>query len=278
MSPPGASSPTLEADPQSASTSPAVNAGPASVCSRNFSSSSWCPERAAEAERSRSKKDGSDGGVRSSSDATRRTRSSAGGFRACTRRAMGGAGRPFGSTPGALSAGGRLATARLAAGTAVFRIGGVRGAGALFWAGRAPADAGGPDGRADRVETALPADRRGGVARESAFRAGRAGGLAGRRRAVGVRAAGALVDCVLAFRAPRGGGPETRFLAVARGTGRADLGATFFFRALAAGRGRLDRPATGNVRAAVRPAARALFGFAIAESFHTSGAPGGRPF
>src|SRR4051812_1878454 len=61
MSPPGASSPELYALAQSASTSPAVRAGLASVCSARVCAISSRPLRAAEARRLRSSEEGGDG-------------------------------------------------------------------------------------------------------------------------------------------------------------------------------------------------------------------------
>src|SRR4051812_3274894 len=82
LSPPGASSPTLSADSQSASTSPAVIAGLVSVCSANFCCMPRRPLRTADALRSRSRLEGGIGTISSSSSViVRRSRFSDGTLR-----------------------------------------------------------------------------------------------------------------------------------------------------------------------------------------------------
>src|SRR5687768_7497559 len=84
LSPPGASSPTLYADSQSASTSPPVSAGPVSVCSAYRSRSVRRPLRADDAVRSRSSEEGGVDWTMSSSLITRRSRFRPGAFRTGT--------------------------------------------------------------------------------------------------------------------------------------------------------------------------------------------------
>src|SRR5688572_23204231 len=84
LSPPGASSPTLYADSQSASTSPPVSAGPVSVCSAYRSRSVRRPLRADDAVRSRSSDEGGVDWTMSSSLITRRSRFKPGALRTST--------------------------------------------------------------------------------------------------------------------------------------------------------------------------------------------------